>query len=113
MKNRINVVTLADFSEYIYGKHRNGGAYGYDDTFKYSPENDSFTWESLSTCELTPDSELSDGYSLFEVLAEMADFIRRNANTPDCAVYINGIVVWESTPIDSYNIDNSNLYLDE
>ena len=86
MKNRINVVALDDYSEYNEDKCRNGGAYGYDDIFTYSPENDSFTWESFSTCELTPDSEPSDGYLLLEVLAEMADFIRRNANTPNCTV---------------------------
>ena len=113
MKNRINTITLADYSEYDEHKYRNGGAYGYDDIFTYSPENDSFTWESFSTCELTPDSEPSEGYSLFKVLAEMADFIRRNANTPNCTVYVNGTIIWESTPIDSHDIDESGLYLDE
>ena len=113
MKNRINVVTLADYSEYDSDKCRNGGAYGYGDIFTYSPENDSFTWESISTCELMPNSEMLDGYSLLEVLAEMANFIRCNANIPNCTVYVNGTVIWESTPIDSHDIDESSLYFDE
>lgn len=48
MKNTINTITLSDYSEYDEHKCRNGGAYGYDDIFTYSPENDSFTWESRS-----------------------------------------------------------------
>ena len=113
MKNTINTITLSDYSEYDSSKCRNGGAYGYDDIFTYSPENDSFTWESFLTCELTSDGLVSDGYSLLEVLAEMTDFIRRNANTPNCTVYINGTVIWESTSIDSHNIDESGLYLED
>lgn len=111
--NKIYIITLSDYSEYDSSKCRNGGAYGYDDIFTYSPKNDSFTWESFSTCELTPDSEPSNGYSLFEVLAEMADFISRNADSKNCTVYINGIIIWESTPISSQDIDNSGLYLDD
>ena len=113
MKNKINTITLSDYSEYNEHKCRNGGAYGYDDIFTYSPENDSFTWESFSTCELTPNSESSDGYSLLEILAETANFIRCNTNIPNCTVYVNGTVIWESTPIDSHDIDESSLYFDE
>lgn len=113
MENRINVITLSDYSEYIDGKHRNSGAYGYDEVFTYSPENHSFTYEWFSTCELTPDHEPSGAYSLAEVLAEMADFIRSNANTSNCTVYVNGAVVWTSTPIENTDIDTSDYFLED
>ena len=113
MKNRVNVITLSDYSEYVEGKHRNGGAYGYDCIYTYNRDTDSFTYEWTTTSELMSDDEPSGNYSLTQVLAYMANFIRRNANTPNCTVYINGTVVWESTPIDSYDIDNSDLYFDE
>lgn len=111
--NKIYMVTLSNYSEYIEGKHRNGGAYGYDYTYMYNRDTDSFTYERTTTCELIPDDKPSGSYSLTQVLSEVADFISRNADSENCIVYINGVIIWESTPIDSYDIDNSNLYLDE
>lgn len=111
--NRINVITLSDYSEYVEGKHRNGGTYGYDCIYTYNRDTDSFTYEWTTTSELISDDKPSGNYSLTQVLAYMANFIRRNANIPDCTVYINGTVIWESTPIDSQDIDESSLYLDE
>lgn len=113
MENRINMITLSDYSEYVEGKHRNGGAYGYDAIYTYSPNTDSFTYKWTTTYELMSDDEPSGNYSLIQVLADMADFISRNADSKNCTVYINGAIIWESTPIDSYDIDNSDLYLDD
>lgn len=111
--NRINVVALSNYSEYDSSKCRNGGAYGYDYIYTYSRDSDSFMYEWMTTCELVPDAEASSGYSLEQVLADMADFIRRNANTPNCTIYVNGICVWESTPIGSHDMDESGLYFNE
>lgn len=111
--NRINVITLADYSQFVDGKHRNGGCYGYDCIYTYNRDTDSFTYEWTTTSELISDDEPSGNYSLTQVLAYMANFIRRNANTPNCTVYVNGTVIWESIGIDSHDIDESGLYLDE
>ena len=111
--NRINTITLADYSQFVDGKHRNGGCYGYDVIYTYSPEQDRFTREWFTTCELTPDEEPVDGYSLDAALSEMADFIHQFADAPNCTVYINGIVVWTSTPQENMNVDTSNYFLDE
>ena len=111
--NRIHTITLADYSQFVDGKHRNGGSYGYDVIYTYSPEQDKFTREWCTTCELTPGEEPIGGYSLDAALSEMADFVRQFADAPNCTVYINGVVIWESTPIDSQDIDKSSLYLDD
>ena len=111
--NRINTITLADYSQFVDGKHRNGGCYGYDTIYTYSPEQDRFTREWCTTCELTPDGEPVDGYPLYAAISELIDFVRQSADTPNCAVYVNDVCVWESTPIDSHDIDESSLYLDE
>lgn len=111
--NRINVITLADYSQYINGKHRNGGAYGYDVIYTYNPDKNSFTREWTTTCELTSEEEPVDGFSLDAAISELAEFVSRFADAPNCTVYINGICVWESIGVDSHDIDNSNLYLDE
>lgn len=111
--NKIYTITLADYSQFVDGKHRNGGCYGYDVIYTYSPEQDRLTREWCTTCELTPEEEPVEGFSLDAAISELAEFVSQFADAPNCTVYINGIVVWESTPIDSYDIDNSNLYLDE
>lgn len=113
MKNNINVITLSDYSEYVEGKHLNGGCYGYDEIYTYSPDMDCFVFEWFTTSELIPDGVLQSKFTLEDIIFEMAEFIRHNANTPNCTVYINGIVIWESTPIDSHDIDEIGLYLDE
>lgn len=111
--NRIYTITLADYSQFVDGKHRNGGCYGYDIIYTYSPEQDRFTREWCTTCELTPDGEPVDGYSLYAALNEMVDFIRQFADTPNCVVYVNDVAVWTSTPQENIDIDMSNYFLDE
>lgn len=111
--NKIYMVTLSDYSEYVEGKHRNGGAYGYDCIYTYNRDTDSFTYEWTTTNELMPDDEPSGSYSLAQVLADVADFISRNTDSKNCIVYINGAIIWESTSIDFQDIDNSGLYLDD
>lgn len=112
MENTIKMISLVDYSEYKEDKCRNGGAYGYDDVYIYDRDTDSFMCKSVSTCELTPVSE-SYGYTLADVLYEMADFIRRNTNIPGCAAYVDGVVVWKSIPGYCQDIDQSELYLDD
>lgn len=111
--NRINIVALSDYSEYDSSKCRNGGAYGYDYIYTYSRDSDSFMYEWMTTCELVPDTEASSGYSIEQVLADMADFIRSNANTPNCTVYVNGICIWESTPSENMDVNTSNYFLED
>ena len=114
MKNTINTITLADYSQFVEGKHRNGGCYGYDIIYTYSPEQDRFTREWCTTCELTPeDEEPDDGYSVHEAISELIDFVRQFAYVPNCAVYVNGVTVWTSTPQENIDIDTSNYFLDE
>lgn len=97
--NKIYMVTLSDYSEYIEGKHRNGGGYGYDAIYKYDCDTDSFTYKWTTTSELMSDDEPSGNYSLAQVLSDVADFISRNTDSKNCIVYINGIIIWKSTPI--------------
>ena len=111
--NRINVITLSDYSEYIESKHRNDDPYGYDYIYTYNRDTDSFTYEWTTTSELISDDGPSGNYSLTQVLAYMANFIRRNANISGCTVYVNGTVIWESTPVYSQDINESGLYFDE
>lgn len=111
--NRINTITLADYSQYVDGKHRNGGCYGYDVIYTYNPEKNSFTREWITTCELTPDENPVDGFSLDAAISEMIDFARQFVNAPDCTIYVNGICVWTSTPSENTDIDTSDYFLDE
>lgn len=112
MENTVKMISLVDYSEYREDKCRNGGAYGYDDVYIYDKDTDSFTCKSVSTCELTPVSE-SYGYILADVLYEVANFIHNNINTPGCAAYVDGVVIWKSIPAYCQDIDQSDLYLDE
>lgn len=111
--NKIYMVTLSDYSEYVEGKHRNGGAYGYDCIYTYNRDTDSFTYEWTTTNELMPDDEPSGSYSLTQVLTDVADFISRNADSKNCIVYINGVRVWESTPQENIDIDMSDYFLED
>ena len=113
MENKINSITLSDYSEYIEGKHRNGGAYGYDSIYTYNRDTGSFTYEWTTTSELMSDDEPSGNYSLIQVLVDTVDFISRNADSKNCAVYINGVKIWESTPSENMDVDTSNYFLDE
>lgn len=112
--NRISTIRLADYSQFVDGKHRNGGCYGYDVIYTYSPEQDRFTREWCTTCELTPeDEEPDDGYPLYSAISELVDFVRQFVDTPNCAVYINDVCVWESTPIENMDVDISNYFLED
>ena len=115
MNNTIYTIRLADYSQFVEGKHRNGGCYGYDIIYTYSPEQDRFTREWCTTCELTPeDDEPDDGWSLYAALNEMVDFIHQFADTPNCAVYVNDVTVWTSIPQqENIDIDISEYFLDE
>ena len=113
MKNTINTIILSDYSEYDEHKCRNGGAYGYDYIYTYDYDSNSFSYEWTTTSELIPDSEPSGSYSLSDVLTEMSDFIRGYANFKNCAVYVNGVCVWESTPVENMDVDTSNYFLED
>lgn len=113
MKNRIDSIALSDYSEYIEGKHRNGGAYGYDEVYTYSPDMDCFVFEWFTTSELTPDGTSQGKFTLEDVMFEVADFVRHNANSPNCTVYVNGVAVWESTPSEDVDVDTSIDFLDD
>lgn len=111
-KNLIKSVVLADYSQFVDGKHRNGGCYGYDVIYTYMPEQNGFAREWCTTCELIPDAP-SGVYSLTDVLNETADFVRRHANEQDCYVSVNYTMVWESTPSENTDIDMSDCFLDD
>lgn len=111
--NKIYMVTLSDYSEYDSSKCRNGGAYGYDYVYTYNRDTESFTYKWMTTCELIPDEISPEPYSLIEVLAEMANFIRSHADISKCSVYVNGIVVWNSTLLENMDVDMFNYFLDE
>lgn len=113
MENKINSIVLSDFSEYVEGKHLNGGCYGYDEIYKYSPEMDCFVFKWFTTSELIPEGVLQSKFTLEDVIFEMAEFIRNNADNSNCTVYINGTAVWTSTPSEKTDVDTSNYFLDE
>ena len=109
MYNKTNTVILANYSQYVDGKDRNGGCYGSDEIYTWNPETGYYVYEWFTTCELVPNSEPVKNIPLQEVLHDIADFIRNHADVPDCTVYVNGIAVWESNSVDVESYDDNNI----
>lgn len=87
-------IIMSNYDKFIDGKHRNGGAYGYDTVFTLR-EDGTYERVCTSTSELSPD-EITSGWTADKVGNMIANFINWHVIDNDCRVVIDGVTVWHS-----------------